>query len=283
QESSWQKKKIVFERENGTQKIEERVTAESTDHEYFSSQDRDTQGKVKKESELILILEDGQRIRLNNLLPPEFSLRPYLNEEAHPVNQRHLDRFGKLPIPLKEYQGNDKQSQESDGKILGSSKKIIYGDLRRKGGLFWLLHEVGHAWDQHDDPTNNELESNLYQLLQRLKEQQPEGHHAPSVDDSQVQLNQDCYDTESQPLVVKKDVLVRIVQEGIDSERGATVFALNLASILEKEGIDIDPGMSGDEIYESIESALAGYQHDVLETYYHTPEDLEKMKDHSFV
>jgi len=284
QEGLWQKKRFIFGRENGTQQIEERVTAKSTDHEYFDSQDRDLQGKVKKESELILILEDGQRIKLNDLLPPGISFRPHLNEEASRANRKYLDRDGKLPIPLAEYKGNNEQYHERGGKLLANGEEIVYGNLGQKGGLMWLFHEIGHAWDRYHNPhIEKGINRNLFQLIKVYSEQQPEDQESLPVDDSKVKIIRDLLDDKAKPLVVEKEVLARIVQEGVDSERGPSAFALNLCRGLKKEGVDVEPGTKVKELDESIKQALVGYQTGELDTFYYSEEDREKMKDYSYV
>ena len=86
-------------------------------------------------SELLIVFEDGSVLDFGTLLPPGYVFAP-----TGPV----LDEISACQ---KKNTGKTFLEEKSEEFVAFSSlKKIKYGDLRTKGGIYGLLHEIGHVW-----------------------------------------------------------------------------------------------------------------------------------------
>ncbi|MDD3101957.1 MAG: hypothetical protein PHE59_02325 [Patescibacteria group bacterium] len=139
---------------------------------------------------------------------------------------------------------------------------LFYGDLKEKGNILTLFHEIGHSWiDEKIEKQILDIELKLEGSWQAVK-----GKKRKTLKNNEV-LYCPQYEKESYP--VSKNLFVQYEKLLAIEERNAWAFALKRLHELKQKGFNLEPELDSlEKIEEFINSTkdLGGYEKEMDKT-----------------
>jgi hypothetical protein len=134
--------------------------------------DTKTNTNIPSSSLVIRDANTGMVLDLNNLLPKGYDYTPSEMNFGLRSSEGQKDKFGNnadmLATDLKDYKmGHNKPFHF--GAVLSGLKLVKYGELRQKGGVMMLLHEVAHSWQDQYFNVSNRGKGGFTKILGTLK------------------------------------------------------------------------------------------------------------------
>lgn len=139
---------------------------------------------------------------------------------------------------------------------------LFYGDLKEKGNILTLFHEIGHSWiDEKIEKQIIELESQLDNFWETAKEKKRKTPKNNEV------LYHPQYEKDLYP--VPKKLFIQHEELSAIEERKAWAFALKKLHELRQEGFNLEPELDSlEKIEKFIDSStnLGGYEAEMDKT-----------------
>lgn len=160
---------------------------------------------------------------------------------------------------------------------------IEYGDLTKPGNTLSFLHEIGHSKSIYL-PKRRKIEENIDKLETKLllydakrkgkydpqvaqMEREREKKYLPKKDEVETKV----WSTEEEKMVsviISKKDFIKYVKLKANDERYAWNVALRVLRKYKKEGIDLEPKLSQEDIERTVHGLdnLGGYERDYIES-----------------